>query len=54
MIAPAVALVVFALLFLEALVLVIDQVRRARDEAAYWDARARRPEQYDWAKELDL
>lgn len=52
---PAVfALAVLVLFALEGLVLAAGQLRRTRDEAAYWDARANRPDLYDWAKELDL
>lgn len=54
MVAPVVVVVVFFLLAAEGLVLLVDQVHRARSEAAYWDVRSSRPEQYDWARELDL
>lgn len=54
MVAPAVFLVILALFALEGLVILVDAIHSARAEAAYWDARANRPELYDWAKELDL
>jgi hypothetical protein len=54
-IAPAVVvLILFLLLAAQGLVVLVNEVVRTRREAAYWDVRANRPEQYDWAKELDL
>jgi hypothetical protein len=50
----AVVFVVVVLLALEGLVFVVTEVWRARSETAYWDARASRPELYDWAREFDL
>jgi hypothetical protein len=54
MIPAVVVLVLLILLALENLVFVIGQLGRNRREAAYWDARANRPDLYDWARELDL
>lgn len=54
MIAPIVVLVLFLLLAAEGLVVLINEVVRNRREAAYWDARANRPELYDWSREFDL
>ena len=52
MIAPAVLFVVLALFAAEAAYLWVSQLRRVRAEAAYWDARANRPELYDWERDL--
>lgn len=54
MIVPGVVLVILLLLLLEGVVFVVDELVRNRREAAYWDARANRPDLYDWSRELDL
>lgn len=54
MIAPVVVFILLGLLAIEGLALVVTEVRLARRESAYWDAKANRPALYDWAKELDL
>ena len=54
MVAPAVVVAFLLLVATAGLVLVLSDLHRARQEAAYWDARATRTELYDWAEELDL
>lgn len=54
MIAPTIFVLVVVALLAEALILWLDQLHRHQAEAAYWAARNSRPDQYDWAKELDL
>lgn len=54
MIHAAVALLIIVLLAGEAVVLWLDQIHARRAEQAYWRCKDTRPEQYDWAKELDL
>ena len=51
MVTPVVVLLLLALLVVEATVLWIGQIRRARAEAAYWAARDAAPDLYDWAKD---